>query len=362
METVFWGVLLQKACHIENKASVGAQSLFPIFSQCLESSRGSVERRKLRCLQEKEQMADPIDSGYLVALKSRGEELSPGLEFILGEFLGQDAASVTVGECVATQDLDSPEGLPAAGALLLYRGKLTPPRKDEFGFGWFFSGELTAIARSAVGSDEEFASKLDELAEGMADLLATDKYTLESNESRTSSELWNDYLLQVTVENIGWLPFVIEMPDGGKFELWSAWPECMLDRMFGPAEPAKSPQPLPEPEPEVEEPSEVVPLEKAKSSPITVPEGARRLLRTSVPIIVTLAMKEIPASGLMDIGPGTIIEFERGCDQPLILSVNNLPIGLGEAVKIGDHFGLKVTAILSPQERAARVGGKWKFG
>src|SRR5690606_1231750 len=88
----------------------------------------------------------------------------------------------------------------------------------------------------------------------------------------------------------------------------------------------------------------------------------RRLLRTQVPVIVTLAMKEVPASSLFDIGPGTIIEFERGCDQPLILSVNNLPIGMGEAVKIGDHFGLKVTGILPPEERAARVGGQWKFG
>ena len=79
-------------------------------------------------------------------------------------------------------------------------------------------------------------------------------------------------------------------------------------------------------------------------------------------MIVTLASKELAASRLLDLAPGTIIEFERGCAEPLVLSANNLPIGCGEAVKIGDHFGLKVTAIIPPEDRVARLGGKWRFG
>jgi flagellar motor switch protein FliN/FliY len=74
-----------------------------------------------------------------------------------------------------------------------------------------------------------------------------------------------------------------------------------------------------------------------------------------------LAQQQFPTSKLLDMGPGRVIEFDRQYDQPLVVSVNNLPIAVGEAVKIGDHFGLKISRIVSVEQRIEELGGKWRF-
>ena len=38
-----------------------------------------------------------------------------------------------------------------------------------------------------------------------------------------------------------------------------------------------------------------------------------------------------------------IIEFEKSSDEPLELMINNKVIGLGETVKVGENFGLRIT-------------------
>lgn len=85
------------------------------------------------------------------------------------------------------------------------------------------------------------------------------------------------------------------------------------------------------------------------------------LLRTKAPIIVTLAKKEMKAQKLLDLHLGAIIEFDHRYESPVQISVNNLPIGLGQTVKVGDHFGVRVTSIVSQQDRVTRLGGKWRY-
>lgn len=89
--------------------------------------------------------------------------------------------------------------------------------------------------------------------------------------------------------------------------------------------------------------------------------GLLRVLRTEVPLIVTLAQKRESAAKILQFGPGTILEFDQSCEKPLQLSVNNLPIGLGEAVKIGEHFGLRILSIVPADDRIESLGEKWSF-
>ncbi len=74
------------------------------------------------------------------------------------------------------------------------------------------------------------------------------------------------------------------------------------------------------------------------------PELAR-ILRLQVPIIVKLAARKLTLSEVMRLGPGAIIEFSKSSDEPLELLINNKTIGVGEAVKVGENFGLKITQI-----------------
>jgi flagellar motor switch protein FliN/FliY len=70
-----------------------------------------------------------------------------------------------------------------------------------------------------------------------------------------------------------------------------------------------------------------------------------RILCLQVPVIVKLAERTMTLSEVMRFGPGAIIEFSKASDEPLELMVNNKTVGLGEAVKVGENFGLKITHI-----------------
>jgi flagellar motor switch protein FliN/FliY len=71
----------------------------------------------------------------------------------------------------------------------------------------------------------------------------------------------------------------------------------------------------------------------------------QRILHLSVPIIVKLAERKLNVNEVMRLGNGAIIEFFKSSDEPLELLINNKVIGLGEAVKVGENFGLRLTQI-----------------
>jgi len=70
-----------------------------------------------------------------------------------------------------------------------------------------------------------------------------------------------------------------------------------------------------------------------------------RILRLHVPVIVKLAERKLTMSEVLRLGVGAIIEFSKANDEPLELLINNKPIGLGEAVKVGENFGLRITQV-----------------
>jgi flagellar motor switch protein FliN/FliY len=70
-----------------------------------------------------------------------------------------------------------------------------------------------------------------------------------------------------------------------------------------------------------------------------------RILRLHVPIIVKLAERKLNVNEVMRLGTGAIIEFFKSSDEPLELMINNKVIALGEAVKVGENFGLRLTQI-----------------
>jgi len=71
----------------------------------------------------------------------------------------------------------------------------------------------------------------------------------------------------------------------------------------------------------------------------------QRILRLEVPVIVKLAERRLSLSEIMRLGVGAIIEFYKSSDEPLELMINNKTIALGETVKVGENFGLRITQI-----------------
>jgi flagellar motor switch protein FliN/FliY len=79
--------------------------------------------------------------------------------------------------------------------------------------------------------------------------------------------------------------------------------------------------------------------------PAETPEELRRILHLSVPIIVTLAEREMPVGSVLKLNTGSILEFDRPADAEMELRVNNQVIGRGLPVKVGENFGLRLTTV-----------------
>lgn len=72
-------------------------------------------------------------------------------------------------------------------------------------------------------------------------------------------------------------------------------------------------------------------------------------------IPVTLSMEigqtRISISELLKLSRDSVIELQRMADEPMDVLVNGTLVAHGEAVVVGDRFGIRLTDVISPQER-----------
>jgi flagellar motor switch protein FliN/FliY len=86
-----------------------------------------------------------------------------------------------------------------------------------------------------------------------------------------------------------------------------------------------------------------------------LPPYIRSMLQVEVPVQVTLAAKKETIHSILALTPGSIISFDKPCDQLLDLEVGDRRIAQGEAVKVGDKFGLRISTVVLPEERFTRL-------
>jgi flagellar motor switch protein FliN/FliY len=87
-------------------------------------------------------------------------------------------------------------------------------------------------------------------------------------------------------------------------------------------------------------------------------DSVNRILNIEVPIIVQLSERTMPLTEILNLTTGSIIEFDKPADSELELRVNNKCIGTGQAVKVGENFGLRVVRIGSLRERIQAMGAQ----
>jgi len=76
-----------------------------------------------------------------------------------------------------------------------------------------------------------------------------------------------------------------------------------------------------------------------------MPTYARGLLNISVPVQVTLASQRTSIQEIIELGPGSIVKFDKTYDEPLDVMVGDRTIAQGEVVKVGDKFGLRIRSL-----------------
>ena len=88
----------------------------------------------------------------------------------------------------------------------------------------------------------------------------------------------------------------------------------------------------------------------------TLPSYTRSLLKIKVPVMVTLAAKKQTLAQITELAPGSIIAFDKPCEELLVMEAAGHKVALGEAVKVGDKFGLRIRQLVLPDERFKTVG------
>jgi flagellar motor switch protein FliN/FliY len=79
------------------------------------------------------------------------------------------------------------------------------------------------------------------------------------------------------------------------------------------------------------------------------------LLKVPVSLSIEVGRTRMTISELMETREGSVIELERLLDEPLDILVNGSLIAHGVVVLANDRFGIQITDIVSPQDRALSI-------
>ncbi len=97
------------------------------------------------------------------------------------------------------------------------------------------------------------------------------------------------------------------------------------------------------------------PAEFQQLAPTPGSEGANKnidmLLDVKMPISIELGRTEMPISELLTLGPGSVVELNKLAGEPVDLLVNDKIIARGEVVVVDENFGVRITLLMSPEER-----------
>lgn len=95
----------------------------------------------------------------------------------------------------------------------------------------------------------------------------------------------------------------------------------------------------------------------ADGSEITTPiTDISMLLDIPVTLSMEIGQTRISISELLKLGKDSVIELQRMAHEPLDVLVNGTLVAHGEAVVVGDRFGIRLTDVISPQERLRKFG------
>ena len=71
----------------------------------------------------------------------------------------------------------------------------------------------------------------------------------------------------------------------------------------------------------------------------------------TINVNVRLGATVMSIKDLINLFPGSVVELDRMAGEHCDLFVNDVIIGKGEVVVINDNFGLRITEIISSEER-----------
>ncbi len=83
------------------------------------------------------------------------------------------------------------------------------------------------------------------------------------------------------------------------------------------------------------------------------PKNIERLLDVELDVVVRFGVTQMPLRDVVRIGVGSMVELDRGVDEPVELFINGRSLARGEVVVVDGYYGVRITEIGSRAERTS---------
>jgi flagellar motor switch protein FliN/FliY len=79
------------------------------------------------------------------------------------------------------------------------------------------------------------------------------------------------------------------------------------------------------------------------------------LMDLELPISVELGRVRMLVKDILELGPGAVVELNKFSGEPVDLFINNRKFAEGEVVVVDQNFGVRITALVGPNERLSQI-------
>ncbi len=89
--------------------------------------------------------------------------------------------------------------------------------------------------------------------------------------------------------------------------------------------------------------------------PSSLSAGLELLLDVELEASLRFGAREMPLGEILDLGPGDVVQLDRGVADPVDLLVGDKIVARGEVVLVNGNFGLRVTEVAEPRKRLETI-------
>ncbi|MBN2227396.1 MAG: flagellar motor switch protein FliN [candidate division Zixibacteria bacterium] len=79
------------------------------------------------------------------------------------------------------------------------------------------------------------------------------------------------------------------------------------------------------------------------------------LMDVELPVSIELGRTRMNVADILVLGPGSVVELDKLVGEPVDLLVNQKIVARGEVVVVDENFGLRITQLVSPEERVKNL-------
>lgn len=88
-------------------------------------------------------------------------------------------------------------------------------------------------------------------------------------------------------------------------------------------------------------------------SPLKGPTPLETLFDVSMPVSIEIGRARMTVEEILQLGTGSVIQLDRAVGEPVDIYVSDSKLAQGEVVVVGEHFGVRITRVLSHGQEAA---------